>query len=90
MQPAKAAKADDQQESAEHQKQRTLCENHKKAAFDTTRIMFEEELASFRAATTDDVTSFSFTRTCIQQNFFSCILEQLSELTRNSARTRVV
>lgn len=87
----KPAKQPDEAESLEHQRQRTLCEHHKKAAFDMTRLIFEEELTAFEAmdATDAGLGELRFTKTCLQQNFFQCILEQLSELTRNSARKRV-
>ena len=37
-----------------------------------------------------DGLEFVFTKTCLKQNFFGCILDQLSELTQNSKRTKVV
>ena len=63
-------------------------------AFETTRSMFEEELAAFEALQNDadkqQSKDFSFTKICLSQNFFACILDQLSDLTRNSARTKIV
>lgn len=59
--------------------------------------MFEEELVAFRAADENQEPDaaeksqelFTFTKTCLKQNFFTCILDQLCDLTRNSARKRV-
>jgi len=58
------------QETPEYIRQKTICEHHKKIAFDTTRCMFEEELLAFRLSDSEESTetltgSFNFTKTCL-------------------------
>lgn len=71
----------EEQETPEYCKQKAICEHHKKIAFDTARRMIEEELKLFRSSDSTDTeqelvsNKYTFAKTCLQQNFFSCILE---------------
>ena len=64
-------------DSPEYRLQKLLCEHHKKIAFDTARAMIEDEIFEFRACDSDSAggSEFKFTKTCLKQNFFDCILD---------------
>lgn len=67
------------EDSPEHTRQKAICEQHKKIAFDITRAMLEEEVLGFQESSQGGEESeskeFAFTKTCLSQNFFQCILD---------------